>query len=117
MKIEKLKMNEGVSRRRNGLGRSFKFSVFNLQFSFFNFPFMTVLHGETGRRARWIYLLACIGTTLIYPIIGLRLVVDYNNLGGILLLNYRNALLVALYFLLVFGPETAAEPAVTGTNR
>ena len=90
--------------------------VLSAQFLIWLIPFVAVLPGETGRRARWIYLLACIATTLFYPIIGLKLLVDHNNLGAILLLNYRNALLVGLYFLLVFGPGTAAEPPVTRTG-
>jgi hypothetical protein len=71
---------------------------------------VTVIGGETGRRARWIYLLACIATTVIYPLTGLKLIRDYHNLGAIILLNYRNALLIGLLLLLLFGKEAAAEP-------
>ena len=91
--------------------------VLSPQFLIWLIPFVTVLGGRMGRRARWIYLLACIATTLFFPHIGLVLMVGDNNLGAILLLNYRNARIVGLYFLLLFGPETAAERPVTRTAK
>jgi hypothetical protein len=79
--------------------------VLSPQFLIWMFPFMSVLGGETGRRARRTFLLACVATTIIYPLFALRLILEYNSLGAILLLNYRNALLVWLLFLLVFGSD------------
>jgi hypothetical protein len=76
-------------------------------------PFVAVLDGEVGRRGRWIYLMACIATTIIYPLIGLRLIVAQNALSAILLLNFRNGLLIVLLALLLFGNAADAEP-VTG---
>jgi hypothetical protein len=94
--------------------------VLSPQFLIWLIPFVTVLQGKTGQRARWVFLLACVATTLIYPLIGLRLILERNSLEAIILLNYRNALLVGLYLLLVFGrePETAvAAGADSGTAR
>ncbi len=85
--------------------------VLSPQFLIWLIPFVTVLGGRTGRRARWIYLLACIATTVIYPLIGLRLILDDNSLGGMILLNYRNALLLGLLFVLLLGKES--EPGRT----
>jgi hypothetical protein len=90
--------------------------VLSPQFLIWLIPFVTVLGGPMGQRARWIYLLACMTSTLIYPLMGLRLILEYNNLGAMILLNYRNALLVGLYFLLLFGPETVAKARVAGTD-
>jgi hypothetical protein len=84
-------------------------NVLSPQFLVWLIPFVTVIGGQTGRRARWIYLLACVASTLIYPLIGLQLILEYRNLGAMILLNYRNALLVGLYFLLVFGKESAGS--------
>jgi hypothetical protein len=80
--------------------------VLSPQFLTWLIPFVTVVGGAIGRRARWIYLLACVATTLIYPLIGLRLILEYNHLGGMILLNYRNVLLLGLLFLLVFGKDS-----------
>ena len=83
-------------------------NVLSPQFLIWLIPFVTVLGGSLGRRARWMYLLACMATTFLYPLIGLKLILDYNSLEAIILLNYRNALLVGLYLLLLFGREPAA---------
>jgi hypothetical protein len=91
--------------------------VFSPQYLIWLIPFMTVLGGPTGTRARWIYLLACVATTIIYPLIALRLMIERNSLGAMILMNYRNALLVGLYILLLFGPETAAKPPATRMDR
>jgi hypothetical protein len=106
-------MNDGV--RYAGaavLGFMATGKVLSPQFLTWLIPFVTVMGGEMGRRARWIYLLACIATTLIYPLIGLRLILDLNNLGGMFLLNYRNALLLGLFFLLLFGKDSNPERTV-----
>jgi hypothetical protein len=85
--------------------------ILSPQFLIWLIPFVTVLGGDTGRLARKIFLQACIATTIIYPLFALRLILEYNNLAGIILLNYRNALLVGLLFLLLFSKD--AEPART----
>jgi hypothetical protein len=91
--------------------------VLSPQFLTWLIPFVAVLSGAIGRRARWIYLLACMASTLIYPLIGLRLILERNSFEAMLLLNYRNALLVGLYFLLLFGPDPAAERRLAGTEQ
>jgi hypothetical protein len=78
--------------------------VLSPQFLIWFFPFMAVLGGEAGRRARRIFLLACIATTLLYPI-GFLAVALNGYLAGVLLLNYRNLSLVVLLWLLLFGPD------------
>jgi hypothetical protein len=86
--------------------------VLSPQFLIWFFPFMAVLGGATGRRARRVFLLACIATTLLYPI-GFLAVALNGYLAGILLLNYRNLSLVVLLWWLLFdlAPQERGEPA------
>jgi hypothetical protein len=91
--------------------------VLSPQFLIWLIPFVTVLGGQVGRRARWIYLLACLATTLIYPLIGLRLILEHDSLGGMFLLNYRNALLLGLLFLLLLGKESDPGRRVSATSN
>jgi Glycosyltransferase family 87 len=86
--------------------------VLSPQFLIWLIPFVTVLGGETGRLSRSIFLQACIVTTLIYPIIVLKYILDESTLWGVLVLNYRNALLLGLLYLLLFGKETGGESSV-----
>jgi hypothetical protein len=81
--------------------------VLSPQFLIWLIPFMAVLGGETGRRARRIFLVACIVTTVLYPI-GFLAAVLSGYLVGILLLNYRNLSLIVLLGLLLFGPSDQA---------
>jgi hypothetical protein len=103
-------MNDGI-RYAGGAVLAFMVTgkILSPQFLIWVIPFVTVLGGATGRRARWIFLVACLATTLIYPLIGLKLILDANSLGAIILLNYRNALLVGLLVLVLFGKESAAS--------
>jgi hypothetical protein len=82
--------------------------LLSAQYVIWLIPFVTVLGGATGRRARWIYLMVCVATTIIYPLYAMKLILELNDLGSILLLNYRNALLLGLLSLLLFGKETDA---------
>jgi hypothetical protein len=91
--------------------------VFSPQYLIWLIPFVTVLGGRTGRLARWIYLCACVATTIFYPLIALRLMIERDSLAAMLLLNYRNALLVGLYLLLLFGSESVTEPTVAQTDQ
>jgi Glycosyltransferase family 87 len=79
--------------------------VLSPQFLTWLLPFAVVLEGELGRRSRWLLFLACLTTTIIYPWGALALILN-SNLGGILILNYRNGLLLWLLFLWLFGPKT-----------
>ena len=45
-------------------------------------------------------------TTIIYPWYAMKAILELNDLACILLLNYRNALLVGLLYLFLFGKET-----------
>src|SRR5262249_19150687 len=55
--------------------------ILSPQFLIWLIPFVTVLGGETGRKARWVYLLACIATTIVYPLYGLKLILEANDLA------------------------------------
>jgi hypothetical protein len=81
--------------------------VLSPQYMTWLLPFAVVLEGDVGRRSRWLLFLACLCTTLIYPWGALALILN-SNLGGILILNYRNGLLLGLLFLWLFGPGTGA---------
>jgi hypothetical protein len=83
--------------------------VLSPQFLIWLIPFMTVLGGETGIRARRIFLVACIATTMLYPI-GFLGVALNGYLVGIALLNYRNLLLLVLLWLLLFSPDGQQRP-------
>jgi hypothetical protein len=78
--------------------------VLSPQFMIWLIPFMVVLRGETGDRARRIFLLACVVTTVLYPI-GFLAAVLGGYLLGILLLNYRNLSLLVLLWLLLYGRD------------
>jgi hypothetical protein len=86
--------------------------IFSAQYVIWLIPFVTVLRGETGRRARWMFLMACVATTIIYPLYAMKLILELNDLGSILLLNYRNALLLALLVLLLSGKPSERAQAM-----
>ena len=46
--------------------------VLSPQYLVWLFPFIVVLGGWTGSRARWLFLFVCLTTALIYPGTGLR---------------------------------------------
>jgi hypothetical protein len=68
-------------------------------------PFVAALGGATGRLSRWVFLAACFTTTILYPLFALKLLVAFNNLESMLLLNYRNALLLGLLGILLFSKD------------
>jgi hypothetical protein len=80
--------------------------VLSPQFLVWPLPFLAVVPGLTGRLARPIFLAACLVTTLIYPWAPDH--VATLDGWGLLLLNLRNSLLIALWLLLVFGPSAPA---------
>jgi hypothetical protein len=77
--------------------------VLSPQYLVWLFPFIVVLGGWTGSRARWIFLFVCVITALIYPGPGFVQILDHQAIA-ISLLNLRNILLLALWALLMFGP-------------
>lgn len=85
--------------------------VLSPQYLVWLFPFVVVLGGWTGSRARWLFLFVCLTTALIYPGPGFALLLDHQG-TAIFLLNLRNILLLALLALLLFGPGAEeSEPA------
>jgi hypothetical protein len=76
--------------------------VLSPQYLVWLFPFVAALGGWTGQRARWVLLFGCLTTAVIYPGPGLLVLLDHQA-SAILLLNLRNALLLALLSLLLFG--------------
>jgi len=79
--------------------------VLSPQYMIWLFPFMSVLDGSMGSLARKIFLLGCVITLLLYPGPGFGMVLEHQA-GAILLLNLRNALLIWLFAMLVYGsPE------------
>ena len=77
--------------------------VLSPQYLIWSLPFLAVIGGPAGRLARPIYLLCCFTTALIYPGPGFAMILEHQ-VGAILLLNLRNALLLWLLGLLLFGP-------------
>ncbi len=81
--------------------------VLSPQYLIWLFPFMAVLDGCTGSVARKIFLLACLTTALFYPGPGFAMVLEHQ-VGPILLLNLRNALLIWLFGTLLWAQTTHA---------
>jgi hypothetical protein len=77
--------------------------VLSPQYLVWLFPFVVVLGGWTGSRARWLFLFVCLTTALIYPGPAFVQILDHQAIA-IMLLNLRNILLLALLALLLFGP-------------
>jgi Glycosyltransferase family 87 len=112
--------------RRSGMNDGLRFSaaaitafivtgkVLSPQYLIWLFPFLVVLGGWTGSRARWLFLFCCLMTALIYPGPGFLHVLDHQA-SAILLLNGRNVLLVALLALLASGPSAAQRPTPSTT--
>ncbi len=85
--------------------------VLSPQYLVWVLPLLLSLGGSPGRRFRPLFVLACALTFLIYPAFFYRILVP-PRLTGILLLNARNLLLIALWLLMCFGTtEQAAAPA------
>ena len=78
--------------------------VLSPQYLVWLFPFIVALDGWTGSRARWLFLLTCISTALIYPGPGFAQLIDHRG-AAIFLLNFRNVMLLTILSLLLFGPD------------
>ena len=92
--------------------------VLSPQYLVWLFPFVVVLGGWTGSRARWLFLYVCLTTALIYPGPGFAQLLDHQG-TAIFLLNLRNLLILALLALLLFGPgaEVLEESHPSSTTR
>ncbi len=92
--------------------------VLSPQYLVWLFPFVVVLGGWTGRRARWLFLFVCLTTALIYPGPAFAQIREHQG-SAIFLLNLRNLLILALLSLLLFGPptEVSEELHPSSTNR
>lgn len=72
--------------------------VLSPQYLIWLVPFVPAIGGPVGGPARWLFVIACAATTLEY--LATRHVSSFE-LWAILALNFRNAVLVALFVLLV----------------
>jgi hypothetical protein len=84
--------------------------ILSPQFLIWLFPFIVVLEGDVGKNSRRMFLLACLCTTHIYPGPGFVLIL-LNQAPAILMLNLRNALLLWLLGLLLFGRQQEKSEA------
>ncbi len=85
--------------------------VLSPQYLVWVFPFIVVLGGWSGSRARWLFLFICLITALIYPGPAFAQILDQQG-PAIFLLNLRNLLILALLALVLFGPR-AEDLSVT----
>jgi hypothetical protein len=72
------------------------------------FPFIAVLEGRTGTRARWTFLACCLLTTAICPWAWKALL--WFRWWAVSILLLKNLLLLALLGLLLFGEEASTVP-------
>jgi hypothetical protein len=78
--------------------------VLSPQYLIWGFPFIAVLDGWTGSRARWLFLFCCIITALMYPGPAFAQILDYQG-TAVFILNLRNLLLVVILVLMLLGPR------------
>ncbi|MBX6316144.1 MAG: hypothetical protein IRY99_25020, partial [Isosphaeraceae bacterium] len=77
--------------------------VLSPQYVMWVLPLVAVIEGRTGRKARWLYLVVCLATTAVYPWSFMGLM-HLEPLAAVIL-NLRNALLVALLMWLLLARE------------
>jgi hypothetical protein len=82
--------------------------ILSPQFMIWLMPFIAILDGPTGKYARYLFLPCCLTTTLIYPVGYLEAILRFET-GSILLLNIRNALLLGILALMVYGPGDSED--------
>lgn len=80
--------------------------VLSPQYLIWLLPFAPVIEGQAGRVARWVFLLACVATAVEY--LSVRRVSSFD-LWAVAVLNVRNALLVALFTVLVWNSRRATR--------
>ena len=81
--------------------------AFSSHFMIWLIPFVVLLEGSTGRRARPLFLVCCLGTTAIFPWAAARLYMFAPF--AIALLNARNLLLLVLLGVLLFGSDSSVD--------
>lgn len=81
--------------------------VLSPQYLIWLIPFVASMGGRTGRMGRFVFLLACVTTTFVFPWMYVRLVAFEP--WSVVLLNVRNALLVTLFALMVFRQDEVAD--------
>jgi len=87
--------------------------VLSPQYLIWLIPFVACLEGRTGDRARYLFLIACGLTLLIFPLFFTYVAV--MSRPGIVLLNARNLALVLLYGLLIFGRPARGDISWVGS--
>ncbi len=85
--------------------------VLSPQYVIWLVPFVSVLEGEMGRRARWLFLACCVATIVVFPFRYAEL--TQFRWWAIGLLNLRNAMLLTLFSALILGDGTrpVSKPA------
>jgi hypothetical protein len=89
--------------------------VLSPQYLVWLLPFLAVIRGRTGLWVRGLFLLACLVTSMLFPAAFHWLLLFRGWMIG--LLNYRNALLLGLWFLLLFGPQVRSGERPFGAAR
>ena len=85
--------------------------VLSPQYVLWLIPFLACVEGRVGTWGRRLFLLTCVATPLIFPV-GFASLVRLEP-WAIALLNFRNALLVGLWTLLIFGPPAIGTSLAT----
>jgi hypothetical protein len=88
--------------------------VMSPQYMIWLLPFLVAVDGPTGRWGRPLFALCCLATTMVFPLYFGSLL--RMQPGAILLLNARNALLLALLALLMFGPRARPSAKTDGCH-
>jgi hypothetical protein len=78
--------------------------VLSPQYLLWLIPLIACVEGRAGRGARRLFLAACLATTLLFPL-GFIAALECRT-WAVVVLNLRNALLLALWGLLTFGPRS-----------
>ncbi len=81
--------------------------VFSPQFLIWLIPLITVLEGQVGRRARWLFGAVVVSTLLAQGSLSHW---PRTSLATILVFNARNVLVVWLWFVLIWTPTVADRP-------
>ena len=97
---------------RNSLAAILAFVVFGKvlspQYLLWMIPLFACLTGRMGAQSRRLFFVACIATTMIFPL-GFHWMIELRS-WAVGLLFYRNLLLLKIWFDLTFGPAFTPEP-------
>jgi hypothetical protein len=89
--------------------------VLSPQFLIWVLPFVLAMGGPLGRRVRPLFLAACVLSFALYPIYFHR-GLQQLTIPAVIMLNARNALVIALWALMAFGPSGDGEDAGAATG-